>query len=299
MVRDVTALGHILVRVHKQTTMNRHKKAILFIFSFLSLNKYVTSSKMWTFTPKTTTTLVVGATGATGKHVVLQLLQQKQQVRAIARSKQRLLDALDSIVPNASSDFGDKLEVTEAAILDLSDNELNQATSGCDAVVVCLGHNLTFKGMYGHPRQLVTDSVKRLWSAIDANKSDSLTKFILMGSNGVDNPSGEDDVRGFGERSVLSLLRHLVPPHKDNEMAADFVSSKVKSKQIEWTVVRPTDLVNEPVSKYELFSKPHGSLFGSGQASRANVANAMVGLILANDLWEEWKFKMPVIHDSK
>eukprot|EP00985_Skeletonema_marinoi_P003853 scaffold1678_cov123-Skeletonema_marinoi.AAC.1 len=90
-------------------------------YTHTTQNKHSISSIMST---TTTTTLVVGATGATGKHVVLQLLQQKHHVRAIARSKQRLLDTLNEISPNASEEYADFLTVTEAAVLDLSDEEL-------------------------------------------------------------------------------------------------------------------------------------------------------------------------------
>ena len=255
-----------------------------------------------------TTTLVVGATGATGKHVVLQLLQQKQHVRAIARSKQRLLDALNEISPNASQEYADFLEVTEAAVLDLSEEELENLCSGCDACVSCLGHNLTFQGVFGKPRRLVTDAVKRMCHAIETNQSREQeetkipVKFILMGSDGVANPNGSDDKRTIGERIVLFLLRYLIPPHRDNETAAAYISGKTDNpnNNLEWTVIRPTDLIDGTVTKYELFPKPPGSLFGGGKvvATRANVAKSMVDMILTKSLWDEWKFKMPVLHDE-
>lgn len=261
-------------------------------------------------TTATTTTLVVGATGATGKHVVLQLLQQKQHVRAIARSKQRLLDALDEIAPNASQEYSDFLQVTEAAVLDLSEVELENLCSGCDAFVSCLGHNLTFRGVFGKPRRLVTDAVKRMCHAIETNQSreaaaeeekddesKKTVKFILMGSDGVANPNGADDKRTFGERSLLFLLRYLIPPHRDNETAAAYISGKTDNPNLEWTVIRPTDLIDGTVTKYELFAKPPGSLFGDGVATRSNVAKSMVDMILTESLWDEWKFKMPVLHD--
>jgi len=37
-----------------------------------------------------------------------------------------------------------------------------QHVAGCDAVASCLGHNLTFKRLFGKPRRLVTDAVRRL-----------------------------------------------------------------------------------------------------------------------------------------
>lgn len=246
-----------------------------------------------------TKTLVVGSTGATGKHVVLQLLQQSQNVHAIARSKQRLFDLLNEIEPESSSLYEKQLEVTEASILDLSDEELKKATRDVDAVVSCLGHNLTFKGIYGKPRKLVTDATKRLFSAMEANQAETgkKAKFILMGTEGVPNPAGGDEPRTRMERSVIFMLRYLIPPHADNETAAAFVHSK-REGSIEWTVIRPTDLIDGSVTKYELFGKPQGSLFGGeDKATRANVAKSMVDMILTESLWEEWKFKMPYIQD--
>ncbi|KAL7533362.1 hypothetical protein ACHAXR_005182 [Thalassiosira sp. AJA248-18] len=254
----------------------------------------------------TATILVVGATGATGKHVVLQLLQQKHNVRAIARSKERLLNSLDEIEPESSANLHivSRLDVTEASLLDLSEDELEKITRGCDAVVSCLGHNMSFRGLFFPPRRLVTDAAKRLCQAIEATNespSDKPTKFILMGSDGVANPAGGDDKRRRSERAAFSLLRHLIPPHKDNELAAAYISS-MNSPKIEWTVVRPTDLINaEKSSKYELFDKPQKGLFSGakeGITTRANVAKCMVDMILTVDLWEAWKFKMPVVHDD-
>ena len=112
----------------------------------------------------------------------------KQHVRAIARSKQRLLDTLNEISPNASEEYAAFLTVTEAAVLDLSDEELENLCSGCGACVSCLGHNMTFQGVFGKPRRLVTDAAKRMCHAIETNQSKEkeskirMVKFILMGS---------------------------------------------------------------------------------------------------------------------
>jgi NAD(P)-dependent dehydrogenase (short-subunit alcohol dehydrogenase family) len=246
-------------------------------------------------------TLVVGSTGATGKHVVLQLLQQKQNVHAIARSKERLLDLLDEIEPKSRSLFEKQLEITEASILDLSDEELRRVTEDVDVVVSCLGHNISFKGIYGKPRKLVTDATRRLFGAIEANQTanaDKKTKFILMGTCAVPNPAGGDDPRTRFERAIIFMLRYLIPPHSDNETAAGFISGKRSNPHIEWTVIRPTDLIDGSVTKYELFGKPQSSLFGGeSTATRANVAKSMVDMIMTDSLWEEWKFKMPYIQD--
>ena len=49
----------------------------------------------------------------------------------------------------------------------------------CDGIVSCLGHNLTLKGLYGHPRRLVTNAVSRLSESVIKNDSDNKVKFVL------------------------------------------------------------------------------------------------------------------------
>lgn len=238
-------------------------------------------------TMSTTTTLVVGATGATGKHVVQMLLDGGHKVRTVVRSKKRMESLL-------TGDYEDRLQVTEAALLDLSDEELEVLTRGCDAVVSCLGHTMDFKGIYGNPRKLVTNAVERLTTAIGENQK---TKFILMGSNGVSNPNGDDDTRPFIERAILCLLRYMVPPVADNEMAALHLH-QLGGTGPEWCVIRPDDLIDADVSKYELLVKPKFGLFGAGIATRSNVAHSMVELILNDEQWQKWKFQMPVLNDA-
>ena len=255
------------------------------------------------------TVLVVGATGATGRHVVSQLLQEQHNVRAIARSKDRLLSSLGDILGKDLDNYSSQLQITEAAILDLSDDDLQKQVEGCDAVVQTLGHNMTFKGMYGNPRKLVTDSIRRLTNAIEATKSSTPfhgknMRVILMGSDGVTHPDGTtDDKRPLSERVVLSIIRALVPPHRDNEAAAKYVYEDVgtdMSKSFEWAVVRPTDLVDaEKTSKYVTYDKPVGGLFGDNTVSRINVAKFFVDLLTSDDLWQTWVYKFPVVHNAE
>eukprot|EP00986_Skeletonema_menzelii_P018128 scaffold25419_cov108-Skeletonema_menzelii.AAC.1 len=85
-----------------------HGAALLHYFIFLSCSTiaYVNKQRYQRIhSNMTLTTLVVGASGATGRHVVLQLLQRKQHVKAVVRSKERLLKSLDEIAPNASTEF--------------------------------------------------------------------------------------------------------------------------------------------------------------------------------------------------
>jgi len=265
------------------------------------------------------TTLVVGATGATGKWVVKLLLEskEKQCVKVIVRSKQRMIDLLtelnhDNNNHDGKKDYEDRLTIIEGSLLDFSDSELKKHVEGCNTIICCLGHNLTFKGMYGEPRMLVSRAVERLTNALvlDTTTATPRTskKYIHMGSDGVANPNGEDDQRTFAERSILSLLRCLVPPHVDNEAAADYIWNSLGTTtktnagdSLEWCVVRPTDLIEgtPTLESYKLYQKPVGGLFGSGEATRSNVATFMVDLTINDKLWNEWKYQMPVLHNNK
>ncbi len=248
---------------------------------------------------KTTTTLVLGGTGATGQLLIRQLIEKDQNVKTIVRSKDKLLnECLGDVACNINND---KLTVIEGAILKMSDDEVKSYIDGCDAVVSCLGHNLTMKGMYGKPRKLVKDSLQKICDVVKQLNSTKIPKIILMGSDGVANPDGSDDVRSIGDRIILSILRVLLPPHVDNEAAAEYLSQTIGTgnPKLQWVVVRPSDLIDADVSGYDLLSKPSGSLFGSAETSRANVAAFMSKLILEEDDWEKWLFQFPVILNKK
>jgi nucleoside-diphosphate-sugar epimerase len=239
-----------------------------------------------------TTTLILGGTGNTGRRLIELLLLDQQHVRAIVRSKERFHE----IIPQ-----NDCLQVIEADVLDMEDGDFENCVQGCDCIVSCLGHNMTFKGMYGQPRRLVTDAIKRSCGAIKKTQPTKPVKIILMGSNGVANPDGMDDVRPSGERALLSVIRALVPPHSDNEKAAAFLSNEigVDDANIEWVVVRPDELIEGVVSKYDVFAKPQQGLFGGGQTTRSNVAHFMGDLIMKDEIWNKWLYQMPVPMNEK
>lgn len=238
------------------------------------------------------TTLVVGASGATGQQLLAQLLEQGQQVRAIVRSAEKL--------PESIRNEG-RLTIIEAPILELSDTELAEHVAGCDAVASCLGHNLTFKGVYGKPRRLVTDAARRLCGAIKANKPEKPVKYVLMNTSGNRNRDLDEPI-SLGQKFVIALLRLLLPPHVDNEKAADYLRTKIgqNDAMIEWAAVRPDNLINEPkITEYEVHPSPiRSAIFDAGKVSRINVAHFMATLISDDDKWQKWKGQMPVIYSK-
>ncbi|MDD7913730.1 NAD(P)H-binding protein [Polaribacter ponticola] len=106
----------------------------------------------------------------------------------------------------------------------------------------------------------------------------------------------------FAQKCVISILRLLLPPHVDNEKAADYLRVKIgqNHKFINWSVVRPDGLINQDiVTKYETFPSPtRSAIFNAGKISRINVAHFMVNLIHNDILWYNWKGQMPVIYNK-
>ena len=235
------------------------------------------------------TALVMGATGATGRLLVEELLDRGQNVKVIVRSPDKLPEVLKD---------RDKLSVIRASVLDLSDAEMAQHVDGCVAVALCLGHNLSLKGIYGHPRRLVTDATRRLCNAIKANKSEFPTRFVLMNTAGNSNRDLHEPI-SFGQRCVIGLLRLLLPPHVDNENAADYLRTTIGQNDgaVEWAAVRPDNLTNEDqVTAYEVHSSPiRSAIFDAGKTSRINVGHFMADLITDDGTWNKWRGQMPVI----
>ena len=153
------------------------------------------------------TILVVGATGMTGRSLVEQLLNKNHKIRIIVRSTHKLPT---EVLENSDT------TVIESSVLDLTDVQMAEHARNCDAVVSCLGHVMDFKGMFGDPKKLCTDATRRLCEAIEKNRSLKPTKFILMNTVGVRNPDLEEK-RAWYERGLLFLLRHMLPPHRDND----------------------------------------------------------------------------------
>ncbi len=237
------------------------------------------------------TTLVLGASGATGKLLVEQLLERGEPVKVIVRRNSNLPVAFDT---------HENLSIIRASLLDLGDAEIARIVKGCNAVASCLGHNMTFKGMYGNPRRLVTDSARRVCNAIKANKPEMPVKFVLMNTAGNSNRDLAERI-SFGQKCVIWLLRLLLPPHVDNERAADYLRTGIgqNDNEIEWVAVRPDGLVDEDkVTEYEEYPSPvRSAIFYAGSTSRINVAHFMAELITNKGVWIKWKGKMPVIYN--
>jgi len=237
------------------------------------------------------TILVLGGTGRTGRRVVTQLLARGASVRTIVRSATRL---------PADTAGHPGLQVTEAELLALGDEELQQHVDGCQAVVCCLGHTVSFQGVYGSPRDLVAQVVLRIARAAQALHSSPARRLVLMSSVSVNAPNGHDGRRGGFERSVLWAMRGVLPPASDNQRAADFLCHTIgpTHPHLEWVIVRPDTLVEGEISPYAVHPGLVASLFHPDNSTISNVAHFLCELACEPRVWEEWKGRLPVIVDG-
>lgn len=234
---------------------------------------------------------MVGANGATGRLLVTQLLHRGQYVKAVVRPGAEPPDQLGE---------QDRLTIVRASVLDLGDRELATLVGDCQSVASCLGHKMSWKGIYGRPRRLVADAVRRLTQALAASQQAGPARFVLMNTAGNRNRDLNEPI-AFGQRLVVGLIRLLLPPHADNERAADYLRTTYgqASQAIEWVAVRPDSLTDEPaVTDYELHPSPtRSAIFDPGSTSRINVAHFMADLITDDATWDRWKGQMPVIYN--
>ena len=246
-------------------------------------------------------TLVLGATGATGRHVVNFLLQSSnKKVRVIVRDKEKFTQIMKSFTTPYQEENLEILE--EPSLSSMSKTDINSALSGCDTVISCLGHNLTCSGMCGcADRKLCTDAVATFTNAAVENKQK--IKFILMGTVGSYNSNlNERQSASCCLCCGLCCLNCCMPPVSDNLQAIAYLVEVVgtKNEYVDWCVVRPDSLVDEDKpTPVQAFPSPLSNpLTNPGEISRISVARFMADLDLHNDIFSNFKFQTPAIYNK-
>lgn len=236
--------------------------------------------------------LVLGANGATGFDVVIQLLKQGINVKALTRN----VEKFDSIKSS------EHIEILKASILEIDNKKLKEYLIDVDAVISCLGHNITLKGIFGKPYALVAESLFRIVGIINEVSTNRTVKIILMSTTACINKLQNEKFKKH-ENLVMKIMRFLLPPQRDNELALGYLidSISISNKHIEWIAVRPDALINEvEVSEYTVHPSPIRSpIFDAGKTSRINAAYFMVSLLKDEELWGKWKYKTPVIYNME
>jgi len=235
--------------------------------------------------------LLLGATGRTGRRALAELLERGVPVRALVRSAERL---------PAGVATDPLLTVVETDLASMPVDEFREHMVGKDAVISCLGHAVSLRGVFGPPRDLVEGAVRTVVRAAEALRPSAPIRLILMSSVSVHRPRPADPRRGASERAFLWALRGLVPPARDMQRAADVLATEVGAEHpaVEWVVVRPDTLVEGDASDYRTHEGLVAGLFKPDATRMANVARFMVQLATDDEAWTRWRGGMPVIVDA-
>lgn len=189
--------------------------------------------------------LVLGATGATGREVTAQALEQGHSITVLVRHPERLENMSKAI----NVRIGDVADGSPA---------LANAVTGQDAVISALGVGKSLKsdGLIARSAPLI----------IRAMSSEDFSRLIFLSACGVGRTM--EDVPLLPRLFMRLVLRDIFA---DKEAGENYI---LKSN-LDWTIVYPTMLTNGPrTGKYR--AAEHLELRGFPTLSRANVAHFLV-----------------------
>ena len=201
--------------------------------------------------PETRLVLVAGATGGTGQEVVDRALLSGLHVRALVRdqSKARML-------------FGDRVQYVTGDVRE--PRSLRKAVKGVDEVICALGSNVQ-RDPENSAERVDYAGVKAL---ADAAKAAKVSQFILVSSMGVTHP----------EHQLNAMLDNILEWKLKGEDA-------VRATGINYTIVRPGALTNEPGGQRGVRIMQGDPQDGEGSISRNDLAAVLVSAIGRPDLF--------------
>jgi uncharacterized protein YbjT (DUF2867 family) len=195
--------------------------------------------------------LVAGATGGTGQEVVDRAIALGLNVRALVRdeAKARLL-------------FGDRVQYVTGDVRE--PKSLRKAVKGVDEVICALGSNVQ-RDPENSPERVDYAGVKALAEAAQAA---GVSQFILVSSMGVTHP----------EHQLNAMLDNILEWKLKGEEA-------VRATGINYTIVRPGALTNEPGGQRGIRIMQGDPREGEGSISRSDLAAVLVSAIGRTDLY--------------
>jgi putative NADH-flavin reductase len=168
------------------------------------------------------TTLLLGATGRTGTHVLMELLKEGHTVHVIIRDRTKVLPKLDKVV------------IFEGDIT--NPNVLHEALLTCEYIVSVL--NVSRKSDFPWsklrtPKTFLSDTMQFVLKAANPN---IIKKIIICSAWGTNETKSDIPIwfRWLIENSNIG------PAYKDHERQEDLL----KESKFNFTVVRPVGLTN-------------------------------------------------------
>ncbi|MFN2236516.1 MAG: NAD(P)-dependent oxidoreductase [Anaerolineales bacterium] len=181
---------------------------------------------------------VFGGTGGTGRQVIEQALDAGHQVSALVRDPDRLSEASKQ----AEIFVGDVLNTQNVA----------ETISGADAVVVSLGSRAD------SPENTVSQGTKNI---ITCMQETGVKRLVVVTSLGVGD--SKDQVPMAFKLVMKTVMRKIMA---DKEVQEQYV----KASGLDWVIVRPGGLSDDPASGAYIFGTDPSIM--AGRVSRADVA---------------------------
>jgi|AraplaMF_Col_mLB_1032019.scaffolds.fasta_scaffold06889_6 putative NADH-flavin reductase len=190
--------------------------------------------------------VVFGATGGTGRQIVLQALEHGHEVTAIVRNRE------------AVSIDHERLEVIQGDVL--SQSSFSPWISGKDAVLSALGVN------HRRPTTVYSEGTGNMLKAM---QSSGVRRLVCLSSAGLEIPSDTP----LMQRIVIRLVIQKMYRHAYEDMSR--MEKLVRRSGIDWTVIRPPRLTDgAKTGTYRVaYNQPLSKARG---ISRGNLADYMI-----------------------
>jgi uncharacterized protein YbjT (DUF2867 family) len=181
---------------------------------------------------------VFGGTGGTGRQVIEQALEAGHQVAALVRDPNRL----SATTKQADIIVGDVLNPQQVA----------ETISGADAVVVSLGSRSD------SPENTVSQGTKNIIACMHES---GVKRLVVVTSLGVGD--SKDQVPMAFKLVIKTVMRKIMADK-------DLQEQHVQESGLDWVIVRPGGLSDDPASGAYIFGVDPSIM--AGQVSRADVA---------------------------
>ncbi|XP_053319081.1 flavin reductase (NADPH)-like [Spea bombifrons] len=205
---------------------------------------------------------ILGATGQTGLFLVNQALQQGHEVTALVRNVSKITIQHEN------------LKVVESNIF--SSNSLSEHFKGQDAIMSCLGFPYkTFSSISGY-----TDSMAAI---VTAMRQSGVNKMVTM-TSWYTGPGSGQNASFFVRNLLIPLIRSVLNNMYEMEQYLEKDCS-----DINWTVVRPPGLQNNPATEKEI-------LIHEGFFVPDDKGNAVTNTVARGDVA---RFMLSVLNDAQ
>jgi nucleoside-diphosphate-sugar epimerase len=190
--------------------------------------------------------LIIGATGGTGRQLLVQALEHGLLVTALVRD------------PSKLSLEHPRLTVLRGDVLDYS--AVENAVRNQDAVISALGH----KRFFG-PTRILSEGSRNLLRAMETY---GVRRFVCETSLGIG-----DSVGRMGLYYSFFVIPVVLPFYFWDKTQQE---QSIAASRVEWVIVRPAALTNADGRGVCRHGSNIGSFFWTARIARADVANFML-----------------------